>query len=274
MGSSAFCATARSNSALASAVTTPPAAPCKRFAEIGTALGAVAGVSDEIAIGPDRVIVAAEPRQHRRQHGPAAAIGRILFQMRLDLRHHVVERLVGVRGAGARGQRKIAEPRRSEREVERDRRDRQPHQRHDRRRAAQAEVRPRRQVALAVRGGQQAAADFDARRLGLGYADQPGGDIAIDLGELVLVDRRPRCRRPAQQSRGSTARARRRSPRPSSARTQTTASSSGSRGNGAFRRAPMRRFTPPAASPAIDNCGRKHPDREPPEGQAGGGFEA
>ena len=176
--------------------------------------------------------------------------------MRFDLRHQIVERLVGIRGAGARGQRKIAELRRSEREVERNRRDRQPDQRHDRRRAAQTEVRPRRQIALAVRGGQQTAADFDARGLGFGRADQARGNIAIDLGELILVDGSLAAARLRRPGRGSTARARRRSPRPSSARTQTTASSSGSRAERRFhRQAPMRRFTPPAASPAIDNCG-------------------
>ena len=35
---------------------------------------------------------------------------------------------------------------------------------------------------------QQAAADLDARGFGLGDADQPGGDVAIDLGELICVD--------------------------------------------------------------------------------------
>ena len=38
--------------------------------------------------------------------------------------------------------------------------------------------------------GQQAAADFDARRLGFGGANQPRGKVAVDLGELILVDRR------------------------------------------------------------------------------------
>ena len=162
----------------------------KGFAEIGAALRAVTGIGDGVAVGPDRIIVTAKTRQHRRQHGPAAAVCRIFFEMRLDLRHHVVERLVGVRRARARGQRKIAETRRSEREVERHRRDRQPHQRHDRGRAAQTKVRPRRQVALAVRGGEQAAADFDTRGLGLGHADQTRSDIAIDLGKLIPVDHR------------------------------------------------------------------------------------
>src|SRR5947207_352664 len=82
---------------------------------------------------------------------PAAAVRWIFFEMRLDLRHHVVERLVDSRRARARGQRKITETRRTERQVERHSRDRQAHQRHDRGSAAQTKVRPRRQVALVVR---------------------------------------------------------------------------------------------------------------------------
>lgn len=85
-------ATARSNSVLAT-VTTPPAA-AKSLAEIGVPLGTLAVIGDRIAIGADRVIVAAEPHQHRRQDISAAAVGRVLLQMRLDLRHQIVERLV------------------------------------------------------------------------------------------------------------------------------------------------------------------------------------
>ena len=230
MGSSAFSATARSNSALASAVTTPPAAPIKGFAEIGAALGAVAVIGDRIAIGADRVVVAAEPRQHRRQHVPAAAVGRILLQMRFDLRHQIVERLVGVGDAGC------ARPAENRRAAASRARGRTPPPR-SAARPAPAPPSRRRNLRFdcaggsrcAVRGGQQAAADLDPRGLRLRGADQARGDVAIDLGELILVDgglaaaglRPARC--------GSTARARQRSPRPSSARTQTTASSSGSR---------------------------------------------
>ena len=39
-----------------------------------------------------------------------------------------------------------------------------------------------------VGGGQQAAADLDPRGVGFGAADQARGQVAIDLGELVLVD--------------------------------------------------------------------------------------
>ena len=41
-----------------------------------------------------------------------------------------------------------------------------------------------------IRRGQQAAADFDARGVRFGSADQARGDVAIDLGELILVDGR------------------------------------------------------------------------------------
>ena len=211
-------------------MTTPPAAPGKGFAEIGAALGTVAAIGDRIAIGADRVIVAAEPRQHRRQHAPATAIGRIFLQMRLDLRHQIIERLRWRPARGALRQRKIAEPRRAKRKVERDRHDRQPDQRQNRRPSGASWI-------LDATGGprsligrrQQAAADLDPRGVRFGRADQPRGDIAVDLGKLILVDVRLAAIRLAAGRAGPTARARRRSPRPSSARTQTTASSSGSR---------------------------------------------
>jgi hypothetical protein len=48
--------------------------------------------------------------------------------MRLDLRHHIFKRLGGIGCAGALGQRKIAQPGRSQREVNRHRHDREPNQ--------------------------------------------------------------------------------------------------------------------------------------------------
>jgi len=77
----------------------------------------------------------------------------------------------------------------SEREIERHRRDRQRDQPQDGRDATQTEIRLRWRRAPAVDGGKQAAADLDPRRLSLGLADQTRGDIAIDLGELVGIDR-------------------------------------------------------------------------------------
>ncbi len=224
------------------------------FAEIGPARGTVAIISDRIVIGPHRFVVAAQSRQHRRQHVPAATIGWIFLQMRFDLRHQIVERLFGVGRAGALRQRKIAEARRPEREVKSHRYDRQSNQGHDGRETPQPDARHGRRIALVVRRGQQTAADFDTRGLGFGAANQPRGSVAIDLGKLILVDGRLAAVVCAAGRDGSTARARRKSPRPSSARTQTTESSSGFRWNGAHTEAPMRRFTPPAASRAIDNC--------------------
>ena len=103
----------------------------QRLAEIGAALGTVAAIGDRVAPGPDRIVVAAEPRKHRRQHGPAAAVGRIVLQMRLDLGNQIVERLGGIGRTRARGKRKIAELRRSQRQINRDRRQRQADQRDD-----------------------------------------------------------------------------------------------------------------------------------------------
>ena len=85
-------------------------------------------------IGPDRLIIAAEPHQHRRKHVPATAVGRILFQVLFDLRYQIVERLRGVGRTGALRQRKIAEPWRTERKIDGNCDDRQPNQGHDCRR--------------------------------------------------------------------------------------------------------------------------------------------
>lgn len=43
-------------------------------------------------------------------------------------------------------------------------------------------------VVLTIRGCQEAAADFDPCGFGFGSTNQPRGDVAIDLGELILVD--------------------------------------------------------------------------------------
>ena len=45
-------------------------------------------------------------------------------------------------------------------------------------------------IALIVRRRQQPAADFDPRGLRFGGSDQTRGDVAIDFGELILVDGR------------------------------------------------------------------------------------
>ncbi|MGY3483384.1 hypothetical protein ACVW1C_001267 [Bradyrhizobium sp. USDA 4011] len=109
--------------------------------------------------------------------------------MGLDLRDQIGERLVGIGHPAPLGERKVAKARRAEREIEARGDDRQPDQGHDRSSAPQAETALHRGFAPAlVGGGQQPAADLDPRCVGLGSADDPGGHVAVDFGELVPVD--------------------------------------------------------------------------------------
>jgi hypothetical protein len=108
--------------------------------------------------------------------------------MRLDLRHQIVERLIGIHGPGTACEREIAELRRSDREVKRDRRDRQTQQRQNGRGAAQSDIRPRREIVPTVRRRKQPAADLDTRGFRFRTTDQASGDVAINLGELIAVD--------------------------------------------------------------------------------------
>ena len=110
--------------------------------------------------------------------------------MRLDLGDQIVERLFRVRRTRARVKRKIAELRRPQRKVKSNRSQRKSQQRNDRRDTAQSCVRQRRHIALIVRSGQQAPADLDPRRFRLGRADQSPGEVTIDLGKLVPINRR------------------------------------------------------------------------------------
>ena len=56
---------------------------CDRFAEIGSPLRGFAVVCQRIAIGAHSIVEAAEFGEHRRQHGPATAVGRIFLEVRL-----------------------------------------------------------------------------------------------------------------------------------------------------------------------------------------------
>src|SRR6478609_5793091 len=87
-----------------------------RFAEIGPALCALAIVGERVAIGAHRVVEAAKPFQHGRDHVPAAPVGRILFQMLLDLHDQILERLRHARPGSALPlrQRKVLESGRAE----------------------------------------------------------------------------------------------------------------------------------------------------------------
>ena len=161
-----------------------------RFAEIGAALGAVAAIGDRIAIGADRLVVAAESRQHRRQHVPAAAIGRDSSpdaprpappDCRAAGRHR--------RCGRALRQRKIAELRRAERQIERDRqRSAVPTS------ASTATERRNLRFDFAGRSRSASAAASRRRPISTRAASasvapiRPAGEVAIDLGELILVD--------------------------------------------------------------------------------------
>src|SRR5262249_56880740 len=68
------------------------------LAEIGVARPALAVIGDRIAEGADRIVIAPEPQQHRRQHVPAATVGWILLPMGLDLRPQIFPPPAGLGG--------------------------------------------------------------------------------------------------------------------------------------------------------------------------------
>ena len=110
--------------------------------------------------------------------------------MLLDLRHQIGEGLGGVGRAGALGKREIGKPGRAQRQIDRKRQQRQSDQRQYGRGAPQPRARFRRRIAGPVGDRQQPAADLDPRGFGLSASNQASCDIALDFGELVLVDHR------------------------------------------------------------------------------------
>jgi hypothetical protein len=97
-------------------------------------------------------------------------------------------------GRGDAGKRRLARNvRRAEHDVKAERTERENGERDDgSHTSALSFARARRGNAGAGRRicrGQQAARDFEPRRLGLGLADQAAGAIAVDFLELVLIDR-------------------------------------------------------------------------------------
>ena len=203
------------------------------------AFGASAVERKRVAPRLYRIIEAAHAQIDRRNHFPAAALVRILREVRLDLRHHLRDRLPLLRRA--RRQRLAGQRRRADREIERDRADRQQHQRRDRNRppspvvaAAGAACGTRR---LGIGGRDEPARYLDLRGRGLAVADQPGGLVAPDLFQLIAIDGDVAARAQRDFAPRRAARARRRSPPPSSARARTRASWRHFIGpNGAFRR--------------------------------------
>ena len=166
-------------------------AACRRrngFAEICPSFGAVAIIGDAVAKGPDRVIKPSKAQQNRSQDIPAAPVGRILFQMLLDLIHQGFERLRGRRRPAAKRKRKVAEPRRPQRKIDSDRQQWQSDQSQRRRGATPRHAWFKRHADVLIRDRKKATPDLDARGLGLGLADQPAGDVTVDLLELIGVD--------------------------------------------------------------------------------------
>src|SRR5260370_13167360 len=141
--------------------------------------------------------------------------------------------------------------RRAEREIKRNRHDGKSSERRDGRRAAQLDARYDGRRALMIGRGQQPAADLDARGVRFGAANQPCGNVAFDLGELILVDDglaavvlRPRTATqwPEHGEDRRSRHQREHKPQRHRAGSDKTAPT-----------APMRRFTPPAPSRATNN---------------------
>src|SRR5207247_2154318 len=126
--------------------------------------------------GPDRVIEASKAQQDRSQDIPAATVGRILFQMLLDLVHQGFQRLRGVGGAATKRKRKVAEPWRPQRKIDPDRQQRQSDQSQPRRGATPWHAWFKRSAGILIRDRKKATPDLDACGFGLGLADQPAGD--------------------------------------------------------------------------------------------------
>ena len=174
---SASSATARSNAALASAVTTPLAAAVSASPRSASR----SAVSPESAITLrsrlDGVVEAAEPQIDRRQHLPAAPVVRILLEMRLDLRDQLGNRALFVHGL--RAARPAAGPAVAAsraRDKARPRRAAATPARRRRPRGAGASGEPSLSGGAACASsarGDQPARDLDARGLGFGFADQP-----------------------------------------------------------------------------------------------------
>ena len=167
-----------------------PARRCDCFAEIGAARGGIAAIGDGVAIGAHRIVETADFQKHRREHIPAPAVSRIFLKMAFDLRHQLVHRSCRQRRARALRERKVSEPGRSIFRIDHDRHQRQCDQRNHRDRAAERQARGRRRCRLRIGRGQKTAADLDARGFRLACADHAAVGIALNLGELILVDHR------------------------------------------------------------------------------------
>jgi hypothetical protein len=148
-----------------------------------------------------------EPQIDWRDHFPTAAIVGIALEMRLDLRNQTVRRLIAAGGREPWGERLVRQERRAERKIESRGTERQHDERHDRHGPAppcrQGGGRAHRRRRLRVGGGDQPARHLDLSGRRLLVLDQPSCPVAVDLVELIAIDRdiapRAQCVRTARE---------------------------------------------------------------------------
>src|SRR5262249_4517718 len=145
------------------------------------ALGCGAEQAKRVLPGLDRVVEAAEANVEWSDHLPAAAVVRVLLEMRLDTSEQFCGRLVAaVHGSEARGQRLTGKIRRAEEKIGGERAGRHSYQR---RRGNKAPTMRRYFPRCVGAGGRigrgdQPAGNLDPRRLGLARRGQAPGLVA------------------------------------------------------------------------------------------------
>ena len=164
------------------------------LAPVGQGLGVLALEAYEGGVGAGRVVEASEPHVDRSEHAPAAGIVRVVGEPCLDLAdggHQVLGARPGrlTVGIGLRGEvRRAVEAVHDERD-EGDGREREGGGRPTLTQVRLGDRRGARCVGplLAARP-QQPARGLGPRGLGLGRGNEAAAEIALDLGELILVE--------------------------------------------------------------------------------------
>ena len=163
----------------------------QRLAEIGLALGGRAEQPQHVAPRLHRVVVAAEPHIDRAEHLPAAAV---LADFARDAPRpgRPVRRSSAAPAADRAAPPAAAPASRASRAPDRDRRRRAaaaPGRQSATARRRQSRAAGRRDRRRGVRRRDQPPRHLDARGLRLALADQAAGAVALDLVELVAIDR-------------------------------------------------------------------------------------
>ncbi len=164
----------------------------QRLAQIRLPLSGLAAQAKQVAACLDGLIETPEPQIDRSDHLPAAGILRIGLQMRLDLQHKVVDRLVPHIGR-ARQERLARQIRRSHLEIEPAGAQRQDEKRDDGDQAPMPSGRRRRQRAgrcrVCVRRPDEPARHLDLGGLRLHIADLSRRPVTLNFFKLVAIDR-------------------------------------------------------------------------------------